>query len=56
MDGYLSVAIFAIVTNDGSDDGDDGSNDDGDDPSPSRRSDDGDGTDLRTASQWMTAQ
>ena len=46
--------IFARVTNDGSDDGDDGNgHDDGDDaPSPSRRSrrsdDDGDGTGLRT--------
>ena len=47
-----------MVTSDGSGDGDDGSNDhdDGDDASPSRRSDDGDGTGLRTASQWMTAQ
>ena len=53
-DGYNSFAIFASVTNDGSDDGDDGNgHDDGDDlPSPSRRnrrSDDGDGTGLRTA-------
>ena len=53
-DGYLSFAIFAIVTSDGSDDGDGGSgHGDGDDaPSPSRRNrSSDDGTGLRTGSQ-----
>ena len=52
--------LFCHVTSDGSDDGDDGSNDDGDVPSPSRRNrqrdDDGDGSGLRTVNQWMTVQ
>ncbi len=59
--GYFNFIIFALVTNDGRDDGDDGNVHDDDVPFPNRRNrrgDDGvgDGAGLRTANQWMTAQ